>query len=157
MNPHSNSCLKRIRDMTRTYSQMHHMDKYSEYRSIIRPVSPNGWVFVYKLSGSGFESSCSHLNFRFWACFEQGVPWHSGNYRVWIYFWNTYVTWQEHIVKCTIQISTQNTAQSFGLLAKWLSVSLPTKWFWVQVQLQLLKLQILHLLWARSSLTLRQL
>ena len=26
------------------------------------PVWPNGWVFVYKLSGSGFESSCSHLN-----------------------------------------------------------------------------------------------
>ena len=23
------------------------------------------------------------LNFRFRACFEQGVPWHSGNYRVW--------------------------------------------------------------------------
>ena len=29
---------------------------------------------VYELSGSGFESSCSHLNFRFRACFEQGVP-----------------------------------------------------------------------------------
>ena len=25
------------------------------------PVWPNGWVFVYKLSGSGFESSCSHI------------------------------------------------------------------------------------------------
>ena len=33
----------------------------------------------------GFESSCSHLNFRFCACFEQGVPWHSDNYRVWIH------------------------------------------------------------------------
>ena len=30
--------------------------------------------FVYKLSGCGFESSCSHLNFKFRACFEQGVP-----------------------------------------------------------------------------------
>ena len=49
------------------------------------PVWPNGWVFVYKLSGSGFESSCSHLNFRFHACFEQGVPWHSGNYGVGIH------------------------------------------------------------------------
>ena len=37
------------------------------------------------LIGSGFESSCSHLNFRFRACFEQGVPWHSGNYRVWFH------------------------------------------------------------------------
>ena len=23
---------------------------------------PNGWVFLYELSGFGFESSCSHLN-----------------------------------------------------------------------------------------------
>ena len=44
-----------------------------------------GQVFVYELHGSGFESSCSHLNFRFGAYFEQGVPWHSGNYRVWIH------------------------------------------------------------------------
>ena len=42
------------------------------------------WVFVYEQSGFGFESRCSHLKFRFGACFEQGVPWHSGNYRVWI-------------------------------------------------------------------------
>ena len=41
----------------------------------------NGWVSVYELSGSGFESSCSHLNFRICAWFEQGVPWHSRNYR----------------------------------------------------------------------------
>ena len=45
----------------------------------------NGWVFICELSGSGFESSCSHLTFRFRACFEQGVSWHSGNYRVWIH------------------------------------------------------------------------
>ena len=31
------------------------------------------------------ESSCSHLTFRFRACLEQGVPWHSGNNRVWIH------------------------------------------------------------------------
>ena len=46
---------------------------------------PNSWEFVYELNGSGFESSCSHLNFRFCACFEEGVPWHSGNYSVWIH------------------------------------------------------------------------
>ena len=28
----------------------------------LNPVWPNGWVFLYELSGSGFESSCSHLN-----------------------------------------------------------------------------------------------
>ena len=49
---------------------------------LIGPVWLNSWVFVYELSGCGFESSCSHLNFRFRACFEQGVPWHSGNYSV---------------------------------------------------------------------------
>ena len=40
---------------------------------------------IYELSGSRFESSCSHLNFRFCTCFKQGVPWHSGNYKVWIH------------------------------------------------------------------------
>ena len=40
------------------------------------PVWPNGWVSIYELSGSGFESSCSHLNFRFHVCFEQGVHIH---------------------------------------------------------------------------------
>ena len=42
-------------------------------------------MFVYELSGCGFESSCSHLNFRFHACFEQGIYWHSGKYGVWIH------------------------------------------------------------------------
>ena len=38
-----------------------------------------------------------------------------------------------------------------------MSVHLHTKWFWVRVQLQPLKLQILRVLWARSSLIFRQL
>ena len=42
-------------------------------------------MFIYELSGCGFESSCSHLDFGFSACFEQEVPWHSGSYRVWIH------------------------------------------------------------------------
>ena len=41
--------------------------------------------FVYKLSGCGSESYCSHFNFRYCSCFKQGVSWHSGNYRVWIH------------------------------------------------------------------------
>ena len=53
--------MKCVCDMTRTYSQMHRTDKYSEQSSIIWSVWPNGWVFVYELSGSGFECSCSHL------------------------------------------------------------------------------------------------
>ena len=43
------------------------------------PVWLNGWVFVYEISGCGFESCCCHLNFRYRTCFEQGVLWHSGN------------------------------------------------------------------------------
>ena len=33
--------LKRVRNMTRTYSQAHRRDKYSEHGSIIWPVWPN--------------------------------------------------------------------------------------------------------------------
>ena len=66
--------LKRVRDMTRTYSQMHCTDKYSEHSSFIWSVWLNGYVFVYELSGSEFKSSLSYLNFRFLACVEQGVP-----------------------------------------------------------------------------------
>ena len=76
--------LKCVRDMTKTYSKMDRTDKYLQHSSIIWLIWPNGWVFVYEVSGCGFESSRSHLNVRFRACFEQWVPWHSGNYRVWI-------------------------------------------------------------------------
>ena len=74
--------LKPVRDMTITYSQMQCTDKYSQDNSVIRPVWLNGCVFVYELSGCGFEFRCCHLNFRYSPCFEHGVPWHSGNYRV---------------------------------------------------------------------------
>ena len=40
---------------------MHRIDKYSQYSSIIWPVWLNGQVFVYELSGCGFESRCCHL------------------------------------------------------------------------------------------------
>ena len=67
--------LKRIYDMTKTLSQLNHTDKYSQHSSVIWTVWLNGWVFVYELSGSGFESRCSYLNFKYRAFFEQGVPW----------------------------------------------------------------------------------
>ena len=57
------------------------------------PVWPNGCVFVYEISASGSKCRCSHLNFRFCACFEQGVPWHSGKYRVWIH--SETITWHD--------------------------------------------------------------
>ena len=74
--------LKHICNMIITYRQMQCTDKYSQHSSIIWPVWLNGWVFLYKCSGCGFESHCFHLNFRYGACFKQGIPWHSGNYTV---------------------------------------------------------------------------
>ena len=59
-----------------------------------QPVWRNGYMFVYELSSCGFESSCSHLNFKFRACVEQGVPWkHSSNNKVWIH--SETRTWHE--------------------------------------------------------------
>ena len=66
---------------------MHRTDKYSQCSSIIWSVWLNGWVFVYEVIGCGLRSRCNHLNFRYRACFEQGVSWHSGRqlYRLWIH------------------------------------------------------------------------
>ena len=58
---------------------------FSQTGQMIEPVWLNGWVFVYEISGCGFESHCSHLNFIFCTCFKQGVPGHSGNCRMWIH------------------------------------------------------------------------
>ena len=58
---HCGFTLKRVRDMRRTYSQVHHTDKYSQLSSIIWPVWLNGGVFVSELSGCGFESNCCHF------------------------------------------------------------------------------------------------
>ena len=59
-----------------------------------------------------------------------------------------------------IRMRTLNCLATFNhlaSLAKWLSVRLRTTWLWVRISLQSLKLQIWRLLWARSSLTFRQL
>ena len=32
-----------------------------------------GWMFVYELSGCGFESRCSQFNFRYCVCFEATI------------------------------------------------------------------------------------
>ena len=77
--------LKNICDIITTYSQMHYTGKYSQHSSITWPVWLNGWVFIYELSGFGFKSHCSLLNFRYCSCFKQEVPWQSGNSRVWIH------------------------------------------------------------------------
>ena len=38
------------------------------------PIWLNGCVFIDELSACVFESRYCHLNFRYGACFEQGVP-----------------------------------------------------------------------------------
>ena len=141
--------------MKRTCSQMHRTDKYSQHSSIMWQVWLNGWVFVYELSGCGFEYRCNHLNFRFHACFEQGVHWHSGNYGVWIH--SEPRTWHDKNIHSNAAYRQVLTTQLNHLanLAKWLSVRFWTKWLCVRVPLQSLKLQISRLLLARSSLTFR--
>ena len=99
--------------------------------AVIWPVWLNGWVFVYELSGCGFESSCSHLNFRFRACFKQGVPWHSGNYRVWIH--SEMRAWHDLLgFKYYTSFFTPNTTQHWSFI-------------------QQLRGEILHLFWFMES------
>ena len=43
------------------------------------------------------ESRWCHLNFRYRVCFQQGIPWHSGNYRVWIDFETP--TWHDNNIQ----------------------------------------------------------
>ena len=71
------------------------------------PVWLNCWVFVYRVSGCRFESCCSHLNFRYQACFEQEVSQHSGNYRVWIH--SETRTWHDK----NIELKTLMSMESF--------------------------------------------
>ena len=149
--------LKLVPDMIKRYNQMHRTDEYSQHSSIIWPVWPNGWVFVYELSGCWFESRCNHLIFRYGASFEQGIPWHSGNCRVWIHSQTR--MWHDQNIQSNGPYIRVLTTQLKHLvsLAKWLSVRLRSKWLWVRVPLQSLNLQIWRLLRARSSLTFRQL
>ena len=57
----------------RTHDDLVHKETINSLAKQEKPVSLNGWVFVYKLSGCGFESRCCHLSFRYRACYEEGV------------------------------------------------------------------------------------
>ena len=58
---------------TRTHSYLVHKQTLSYLVKLaIWPVWLNGWVFLYELSGCGFESSCSRLKLCLDSCF-----WHS--------------------------------------------------------------------------------
>ena len=148
--------LKRVRDMAETYSPMYRTDYYSQESRVLWSVFLNGWVFVYELSGCGFKSSCSDLNFRFCGCFEQEVPFHSGNYRVWIY--SETRTWHGRNIQSNVPhrlLLTIEQSLMFSL-SKWLSVRLWTKWLWVRVQLQSFNLETSRLVWVRASFSFRQ-
>ena len=107
--------------MARTYSQNHRKDMYPQLSSNIRLVWLNGWVFVYELSDCGFASIWSDLNFRFRVCFEQGLPWHSNNYRVWIH--SVMPTWHDQNIQSNSMYREVLTTQLNYLAssAKWLS------------------------------------
>ena len=64
VNLYSVVCLnvKELPSQSRRYMQC------CKHSSIIWAVCLNGWVFVYKLSGCGFESCCCHLNLWSWWC-----------------------------------------------------------------------------------------
>ena len=64
-NTESEFTLKYIRETIITYSEMHCTSKYLQYSSIIKPVCLNGWLFVYELSGCGFEPRCSQMEIHF--------------------------------------------------------------------------------------------
>ena len=48
---------------------------------------------LYDWTVQSFEPRCSHLNFRYRACYERRVPWHSGSSSVWVH-WKTR-TWHD--------------------------------------------------------------
>ena len=87
-----------------------------------QPIIQTGWVFVYEISGFVFESSCSHLNFRFRAVSSKEFLWHSGNYTVWI---NSETrTWHDKNIRLRCLsffiILLQNFKQVFKLKQDWI-------------------------------------
>ena len=64
---HSGNCRMCIHsDMhmwhNKKIQSIHWRGKWSEHNSFTWPVWINGWVFLYELSGYGFESHWSHIN-----------------------------------------------------------------------------------------------
>ena len=133
--------LKHVLETIRTYSPMHHTNKYSKYSSVIRSVLVNGWMFVYKLNWGGFKFCCTYLIFRFRECFVQGVSYYSGNYRVYIH--SEVCTWYDKNIQSNTPYRKVLAAQlnHWVSFTKWLGFCLWTKWLWVRCPLQSLKLQ----------------
>ena len=108
---------------TQPFGQTDQMiELYSEYLSV-RCI----WLYVLIISRTRFrvnphsivdwmswlESRCTYVIFRFHACFEEGVPWHLGNYRVWIH--SETRTWHDkNIQSCKIHF-----AHNWQKIKKW--------------------------------------
>ena len=54
----------------------------------------------------------TYLDFRFSTSFKQGVPWHPGNYRVWIH--SETHTWHDKNIQSYLVILSQYCCQSWG-------------------------------------------
>ena len=67
------------------YSCLNVKDRLAWNRHEIWSLSDCNWTWNHNHLVHKQTLNCSHWNFRFRACVEQGVPWHSGNYRVWIH------------------------------------------------------------------------
>ena len=92
-------------------------------------------MFVYELSGSGSESSCSDLNFRFRPASSKELL----DIQATIECGFTLKRVRDIIRIYSQMHRTDKHSKQFSRLAslaKWLSVCLWTKWFWVQAQLQ---------------------
>ena len=57
----------------------------------------NGWMFVFELSGCGFESRCYHLNFKIAPASSKKFLDIQVNYTVWIHFETC--TWHDNNIQ----------------------------------------------------------
>ena len=106
------------------------------------PTWLNSWVFFYRLSDCGFESYCSHLNFRFAPVWNKdildilGDAWHSGNYRVWIHTETR--TWHDDNIQSILSLTLCRC-----LLLAWKKVHLKVKGFILQLHINFARIQTL--------------
>ena len=101
MSEEQKSAIKNIKTLYESGQKViKFFNDYSKIVSEAKYKTIYGWVLVYELTGCGVRSTCSHLKFRFCVCFEQGVPWHSGHYRMRIHsetvrdMTRTYIQWE---------------------------------------------------------------
>ena len=115
--------VSRLDDCNGTRSHNHLVRKRILNHLAKLPVCVNGWVFVYELNRCGFESRCNHLNFRYRACFERGVLWHSSNYRVWIH--SKMRTWHDKNIQSSRLNIAINSVPKYGYMSETINLLKP--------------------------------